>query len=359
MRFITEFRDERLARALADRIQAAVTRPMTAMEVCGTHTMAIARFGLKSLLPSDVRLISGPGCPVCVTAQADIDRVLALGREPGVMLATFGDLLRVPGSHTTLEAERARGADVRVVYSPLDAVALAGAHPGRRVVFCGVGFETTAPGVALAVREAARRGITNFYIYCAHKTVPAALAALAGDPEIALDGLLCPGHVSVIIGRDAYRPVAEDFHIPCVIAGFEPLDVLQALLLLVRQIAAGRAEVEVPYTRAVPPAGNPAARQVLYQVFEPADAAWRGLGVIPGSGLRLRAEYAAHDAAAWAPSVETAPRDTGCACGRILTGRLAPADCPRFATACTPAHPLGPCMVSSEGACAAAYKYGR
>lgn len=358
MSFHAGFRDGRLAQELVARIRAALPRPLTIMEVCGTHTMAIARYGLKALLPSELQLISGPGCPVCVTAQEDIDRFLALGRLPDVTLASFGDMLRVPGSHTTLEAERARGADVRVVYSPLDAVELAASHPERRVVFCGVGFETTAPGVALAVREAQRRGVGNFFVYCAHKTVPAALLALAGDPEIALDGFLCPGHVSVIIGREAYRPVAEGHGLPCVIAGFEPVDILQALLMLAAQAAEGRADVEVQYTRAVPPEGNPAARQAMYDVFEPADAEWRGLGVIPGSGLRFRAAYASHDAARWAPAVDPAPRDTGCLCGRILTGRHAPADCPRFGTACTPAHPLGPCMVSSEGACAAAYRYG-
>lgn len=357
MKFIDEFRDRHIARELAARIAQAAVKPLTFMEVCGTHTMAIARHGLKALLPETVRLISGPGCPVCVTPQAEIDRFIALGKLPDVILTSFGDMLRVPGSRSSLEQERARGADVRVVYSPLDAVRIAREHPDRRVVFCGVGFETTAPGVALAILEAQKSGLTNFFVYGAHKVVPPALHALASDPEIRLDGFLCPGHVSVIIGSRAYEPVAHHYRLPCVIAGFEPLDILQAVLLLVEQAAAGRAEVETPYTRVVLPDGNPAALQCLRTVFAPADAEWRGLGVIPGSGLRIRLEFAAFDAAAWLPPPEEAPKETGCECGRILTGRQSPRDCPLFGAACTPVNPVGPCMVSSEGACAAEYRY--
>jgi len=357
MKFIDEFRDQKIAHELAARIARAAMKPFTFMEVCGTHTMAIARHGLKALLPETVRLISGPGCPVCVTPQADIDRFIALGGLPDVTLATFGDMLRVPGSRSTLEKERARGADVRVVYSPLDAVRIAREHPDRRVVFCGVGFETTAPGVALAILEAQRSGLTNFFVYCAHKVVPPALTALASDAEIGLDGFLCPGHVSVIIGSRAYQPVARDHRLPCVIAGFEPLDILQAVLMLTEQAVAGRAEVEVQYTRAVLPDGNLGARRCLETVFAIADAEWRGLGVIPGSGLQIRPEFVAFDAAAWLPPLEEAPRETGCECGLILTGRQSPRDCPLFGAACTPANPVGPCMVSSEGACAAEYRY--
>ena len=359
MKYIDEFRDQGIAGELVERISAAAGRPLTFMEVCGTHTMAIARHGLKALLPETVRLISGPGCPVCVTPQTDIDRFIALGKLPDVILASFGDMLRVPGSRSTLEAERARGADVRVVYSPLDAMQTAADNPDRRVVFCGVGFETTAPGVALAILEAQRRGLANFFVYCAHKTVPLALTALASDPQIGLDGFLCPGHVSAIIGSRAYEPVALGYRLPCVIAGFEPLDILQAILLLVEQAIAGRAAVETAYTRAVSPEGNPAALRCLQTVFAPADAEWRGLGVIPGSGLQIRAEFAAFDAAVWAPVPEHAPAESGCECGLILTGRQSPRDCPLFGTACTPARPVGPCMVSSEGACAAEYRYAR
>ncbi len=360
MRYVDEFRDAALAQALAARIAARADRPLTFMEICGTHTMAIARHGLKALLPPHVRLISGPGCPVCVTPQAEIDRFIALGREPDVILTSFGDMLRVPGRDGTLETARARGADVRVVYAPLDAVALAAAHPDRRVVFCGVGFETTAPATALAVREAARRGVTNFFLLCAHKTLPRALAALSADPALALHGYLCPGHVSVITGTGIYAPIARDFHLPCVVAGFEPLDILQAVYQLVAQAVEGRAEVEIQYARAVTRDGNPAARACLEEVFAPADAVWRGLGVIPGSGLRIRAVYAAHDAAQFLPLAgDPAPEPAGCACGRILRGQCAPADCAHFGAACNPAYPLGPCMVSSEGACAAAYRYER
>jgi len=359
MKYIDEFRDQKIAHELAARITRTAGRPLTFMEVCGTHTMAIARQGLKALLPETVRLISGPGCPVCVTPQADIDRFITLGKLPDVILTTFGDMLRVPGSHATLEGERACGADVRVVYSPLDAVNIAREHPDRRVVFCGVGFETTAPGVALAILEAKRNELRNFFVYCAHKVVPPALAALASDPEIGLDGFLCPGHVSVIIGNRAYEPIAREYRLPCVIAGFESLDILQAILLLTEQALAGRAEVETPYTRAVLPGGNPGALACMNTVFETADAEWRGLGMIPGSGLQIRQELAAFDASTWLPPLEVAPRETGCECGLILTGRQSPRGCPLFGAACTPANPVGPCMVSSEGACAAEYRYAR
>ena len=358
MKFIDEFRDQKIAHGLAARIARAAVKPFTFMEVCGTHTMAIARHGLKALLPETVRLISGPGCPVCVTPQADIDRFIALGGLPDVILATFGDMLRVPGSRSTLEKERARGADVRVVYSPLDAVRIAREHPDRRVVFCGVGFETTAPGVALAILEAQRSGLTNFFVYCAHKVVPPALTALASDAEIGLDGFLCPGHVSTIIGSAAYEPVARDCGMPCVIAGFEPLDILQAIHMLVKQAVEGRSEVEVQYSRAVSREGNVAAREVMNRVFEPDDAEWRGVGVIPMSGLRFREEFAAFDAGALIPPIEGKSPEIGiCECGSILKGLKSPAECRAFGTACTPERPLGPCMVSSEGACAAEYRY--
>ncbi|HEY3378374.1 MAG TPA: hydrogenase formation protein HypD [Armatimonadota bacterium] len=361
MRYIDEFRDGQLAQDLAACIRRDAVRPIKLMEVCGTHTMAIARHGIKSLLPDTVRLISGPGCPVCVTPQSDIDRFIGLGRQPDVTLTSFGDMLRVPGTTTSLETERARGVDVRVVYSPLDAVAFAQEHPERRVIFCGVGFETTTPAVALAVLEAQRSGVTNFFVLCGHKTMPQALIALAGDPEVALDGFICPGHVSAILGSDAYLPIVAAYHIPCVITGFEPLDILQAIWMLVKQINDGHAEVEVQYSRAVLPAGNPAAAACTHTVFEATDADWRGIGVIPGSGLRFRQEFAAFDAAQFLPpltdTVSTEP--SVCACGEILKGRKTPTDCPAFGKGCTPARPLGACMVSSEGSCAAEYRYAR
>lgn len=359
MKYIDEFRDSALARELADAIHRVARHPMTFMEVCGTHTMAIARFGIKSLLPETVRLISGPGCPVCVTPQGDIDRFIQLGEEPDVILTSFGDMLRVPGTASSLEMERARGADVRIVYSPLDAVDLAQHHPDRRVVFCGVGFETTTPSVALAVIEAQERKLTNFFVYCAHKTMPQALYALASDPDTAIQGFICPGHVSAITGLAMYSPLAEQYHIPCVITGFEPLDLLQALLMLARQVADGRAQVEIQYARAVTRQGNQVAAACTDTVFMPADVEWRGLGWIPGSGMQFRPQFAAFDAAQFLPSSEGQASAPGvCACGDILKGRKSPRDCRAFGAACTPTHPLGACMVSSEGACAAEYRYG-
>jgi len=358
MQYLDEFRNAAVAQEIAARIRAEADHAVTFMEICGTHTMAIARYGIKALLPPHVKLISGPGCPVCVTPQAEIDRFIALGREPDVILTSFGDMLRVPGSNTTLEAERARGADVRVVYSPLDAVDIARAHPERRVVFCGVGFETTTPAVALAVLEAQQSGTTNFSILCAHKVIPPALIALASDPDIALDGLICPGHVSAIIGSETYEPIARDYGLPCVITGFEPLDILQAILMLLRQANAHEPRVEIQYNRVVSPHGNPAATACAARVFTTVDAEWRGLGVIPGSGLRVRDEFAAHDAARFLPPLETIPdKETICQCGLILKGKQAPTACPAFGTACTPTNPIGPCMVSNEGACAAEYRY--
>jgi hydrogenase expression/formation protein HypD len=351
------FRDPALAHRLADVIAREATRPLRFMEVCGTHTMAIARSGLKALLPPTVTLISGPGCPVCVTPQTQIDRFITLGRDPNVILASFGDMLRVPGSHTTLEAERAAGVDVRIVYSPLDAVIVAQEHPKKRIIFFGVGFETTAPAVALAIREAATQQVMNFAVLVAHKLIPPAMEALAADPAVALDGFLCPGHVSAVIGSAAYEPFVERYHIPCAIAGFEPLDILQALVMLVRQATADEARVEVPYQRVVPREGNPVARACVEEVFSVCDTPWRGLGVIPDSGLALRTEYASFDAERDLTPLPNEEISTACECGAILAGRQSPPECRAFASACTPERPLGPCMVSAEGACAAAYRY--
>ena len=359
MRYIDEFRDSGMAREIAARIHAEATRPIKLMEICGTHTMAIARHGIKALLPDAVCLLSGPGCPVCVTPQAEIDRFIALGQLPDITLTSFGDMLRVPGSSSTLETERARGADVRVVYSPLDAVEIARATPQRRVVFCGVGFETTTPAVALAIIEAKRLGVHNFFVHSTHKIMPPALTALASDAEIAIDGYICPGHVSAILGTDIYEPIAHDFGIACVVTGFEPLDLLQSIYMLVRQVVTEKPEVEIQYSRAVTRAGNQAATACANEVFTPVDAEWRGLGTIPGSGLHIREAFAAHDAAQFLQAVVAAPAKASfCECGQILKGKQAPSACRAFGAACTPTHPLGPCMVSSEGACAAEYRYG-
>lgn len=335
-------------------------RPVRFMEVCGTHTMAAFRSGLRSLLPENVSLLSGPGCPVCVTPNGYIDAAVALSRQPGVVITTFGDLVRVPGSVSSLEQERARGAAVEVVYSPLDALALARRHPERTVVFLAVGFETTAPGVALVVRSAQRERLRNFAVLCSLKTMPAPMRALAAGGEVAIDGFLCPGHVSVVTGAGAFAFLAEEFGLPCVVAGFETLDMVVGIGLLLRQLVEGRAEVEIEYQRAVSWEGNRQAQRLIAEVFAPAATEWRGLGVIAESGLRLREEYAEQDAALrFGLDLAGSPAPPGCRCGDVLRGALTPLDCPLFDRRCTPVNPQGPCMVSSEGACAAYWRYGR
>ncbi len=345
---------DELLRLAAD-LRAEARGDLTFMEVCGTHTMSIARYGLRELLPGGMRLISGPGCPVCVTAMADLDHVVALARLPEVTLATFGDLIRVPASRTTLAAERAAGADVRVVYSARDAVQIAADEPERQVVFAGIGFETTAPTIAASLLEARARGLTNFSVLSMHKTMPPPLKALLELGETPLGGFLLPGHVSVITGTACYEFLARDYGVAGVVAGFEPHDILRALLRLVRQT---RPAIEIEYGRAVRPEGNVVARRLMEQVFEPSDADWRGLGVIPDSGLVLRPEYADADAAVRFPvRLEPPLEPAGCRCGEVLRGVTDPVDCALFGVRCTPEDPVGACMVSSEGACAARYRY--
>jgi hydrogenase expression/formation protein HypD len=340
---------------LAAELQAEAPSDAVFMEVCGTHTMSIARYGLRQLLPEGMRLISGPGCPVCVTAMADLDHVVALARLPEVTLATFGDLIRVPASRTSLAAERAAGADIRIVYSPRDAVQIAADEPERQVVFAGIGFETTAPTIAASLLEAKARGVENFSVLSLHKTMPLPLKALLDLGETPIGGFLLPGHVSVITGTGVYDFLARDYGVAGVVAGFEPADILGALLRLVRQDAPA---IEIEYGRAVRPEGNLVAQRLLDQVFAPSDADWRGLGVIPGSGLALRPEFADADAALRFPvEVEPPLEPSGCRCGEVLRGVTDPADCPLFGARCTPEDPVGACMVSSEGACAARYRY--
>jgi hydrogenase expression/formation protein HypD len=354
---LAALRDPDLLRRLADRLRAMPAPPATLMEVCGTHTVAIARYGLRATLPPGVRLISGPGCPVCVTPQQQIDHFIALGRRQGVTLATFGDMVRVPGSVESLEQARATGVEVLVVYSPLDAVAAAQRDPGRQVIFFGIGFETTAPAVALAVLEARWRGLRNFSLLSAHKLIPPAMMALAEPGGARVDGFLCPGHVSVIIGSDAYRPLAARGK-PCVVAGFEAADVLRAVEMLLRQLADSRSEVEIEYSRAVRPGGNRRAQDLLGQVFTATDAQWRGLGVIPHSGLALAEEHADFDAGKRFPvELPKSQEPAGCRCGEVLRGLIDPPDCPLFGSTCTPSRPVGACMVSSEGACQAWHRY--
>jgi hydrogenase expression/formation protein HypD len=331
---------------------------MRFMEICGTHTVAIFRSGLRQLLPGYIELISGPGCPVCVTSNEDIDRAIWLAKCPDVIIATFGDLLRVPGSSSSLHMERGRGADVRMVYGSLDALQMARQNPGREVILIGIGFETTVPTVAAAVRQASMEGIRNFSVFSAHKLLPPAMQALLTANDVKINGFLCPGHVSTIIGAGAYEETARHDSIPCVVTGFEPLDILQAIHILVDQVVHEKAEVVNQYRRAVAREGNIAAKHLIEEIFEPMDSNWRGLGIIPGSGLKLRSVWAEYDAAERfsMPFIE-AVEHHGCKCGEVLRGVMAPPECGLFRKICSPQNPIGPCMVSSEGTCGAYYRY--
>jgi hydrogenase expression/formation protein HypD len=360
VKYVDEFRDPAAAQRLLDRIARRSTRPVQFMEFCGGHTHAILRFGLRQMLPPTVRLRSGPGCPVCVTSAADLDRAIALAHVPGVILATFGDMVRVPGSHGSLQEAKAQGADVRIVYSPLDALDLARRHPERPVVFLGVGFETTAPAVAATLLQAEAEGVPNFYVLSVHKLTPPAMRAILDAGEVHLDGILGPGHVTTVIGARAWRFLPEEYGVGCAVAGFEPLDLLQAIAALVEMAEDGRAEVANAYGRSVREEGNPTAQEVMGRVFTVAAADWRGFGAIPASGLALRPAFAHRDAAqAFPVEVAPAPEPKGCRCGEVLRGVLEPPECPLFRRACTPQTPVGPCMVSAEGACAAYYQYGQ
>jgi hydrogenase expression/formation protein HypD len=350
----------KLASLLLEKITGLADQPMRLMEVCGTHTVSIFRSGIRSLLPHTVELISGPGCPVCVTPAGEIDRAIALSGRDGVILATFGDLMRVPGSESSLQGERASGAAIRVVLSPLDAVQMAQDDPNRKVVFFAVGFETTSPAIAAAVQEAQRKGLTNFYLLSSQRLIPPAIRALLSGGKVKIDGFILPGHVSVIIGREPYLLISEEFGLPGVITAFEPLEILEGVYMLLRQREEGRTSIEIQYSRAVKEEGNQHALAILNAVFEPVDSRWRGLGVIPKSGLMLREEFSAMDAArAFDIPYAEVEDPPGCLCGEVLQGIHRPPDCALFGTRCTPEEPVGPCMVSSEGSCAAYFKYGR
>jgi len=362
---LSGFRDPEIARGLIDAIKATAAKVghVKLMEVCGTHTVAIAKNGLRAVMPANVTLLSGPGCPVCVTANEDIDVAIELARQPDVIVTTFGDMMKVPGSYSSLAREKADGRDVRIVYSPLDAINLAKKHPDKQVIFVAVGFETTVPLIAAAILRAEEQGIDNFSIFSAHKTVPGALAALVNDPEVQIDGFILPGHVSTIIGSEPYEFLAEEYKVPGVITGFEPVDVLQGIYMLLLQLAEGRAEIEIAYHRGVMPEGNVVAKALVEKVFTPIDADWRGIGVIPGTGLGMRPEYDAFNAVKRIPVTPPPPKEIkGCQCGEVLRGITLPYQCRLFGHGCTPEHPIGPCMVSSEGSCAAYYRftdYGR
>jgi hydrogenase expression/formation protein HypD len=360
VKFLDEYRDGPAARRIAQAIARAAKRPWTIMEVCGGQTHSIVRYGLDDLLPPQIELLHGPGCPVCVTSLEMIDRAHAIALEPGVILCSYGDMLRVPGSNGDLFSLRARGADVRVVYSPLDAVALAQRHPERRVVFFAIGFETTAPANAAAIATAHRRGVRNFSALVSQVLVPPMIASILQAPDNRARAFLGPGHVCSIMGTSEYVPVARRFGVPIVITGFEPLDILEGVLRAVEQLEAGRAEVEIAYGRAVDADGNAHARQAIVDAFEVCDRKWRGIGTIPKSGYKLRYELRDHDAERLFDVAAIATRESpDCISGQVLRGIKKPCDCPSFGTTCTPDSPLGATMVSSEGACAAYFAYGR
>lgn len=343
-----------------DAIRALPLGEVRFMEVCGTHTMAIAKSGLRSILPGNIRLLSGPGCPVCVTPGEVIDEVLNLAMRPGIIITTYGDMVRVPGSvpGDSLARRRALGAQVEVVYSPVDAVTIAEQNPDKEIVFLGVGFETTAPGTAAAVLTAQSRAVKNFSLFSMLKTVEPALRALIASEGFNVQGFLCPGHVATIIGEEGFEFLPLEFRTPAVISGFEPEDILSSVYLLAKQLAEGRSLVQNEYRRAVAPKGNPLARAMMEKCFTRRSDLWRGLGVIEASGLRLRDELSDYDAEIkFDIAYETETKPTACRCGEVITGKMSPAQCPLFDRRCTPEDPVGPCMVSSEGACAAAYKY--
>jgi hydrogenase expression/formation protein HypD len=358
VKYLDEYRDGEKARQYARQVARLTTRPWAIMEVCGGQTHAIVKFGIDELLPKFITLIHGPGCPVCVTPLEFIDKAIEIAARPDTIFCSFGDMLRVPGSATDLLSVKAGGGDVRMVYSPLDALQIAEKNPSKEVVFFAVGFETTAPATAMAAHQAAERGLKNFSMLVTHVLVPPAMEALLASPECRVQGFLAAGHVCAVMGCAEYAPIAAKYRVPIVVTGFEPLDILQGVLMCVRQLEEGRAEVENQYARVVRQDGNGHARALIRQVFQVAPRKWRGLGPIPASGLALRSQYEAFDAE---KKFGLADRDTAepaeCLSGLVLQGRIKPAECPAFGMACAPEHPLGAPMVSSEGACAAYYRY--
>ena len=360
MKYIDEYRDRRIARALAGEIQERVTRPWVLMEICGGQTHTIMRYGLDELLPRGLELVHGPGCPVCVTPLETIDKAIALASRPDVILVSYGDMLRVPGSHSDLFRVKAQGGDVRVAYSPTEAVKIARTNPGRNVVFLAIGFETTAPANAMAAFQAKREGLTNFSLLVSHVLVPPAIRALMVAPENRVQGFIAPGHVCTVMGCGEYESLVHDFRVPIVVGGFEPVDLLEAVLMLVKQLEAGEARLENQYARSVSYQGNVPAQTVVGEVFEIVDQKWRGIGTIAQSGLRLRGEYSAYDAnKVFALEEIVVDEPAECISAEILRGLRKPTECAAFGMSCTPENPLGASMVSSEGACAAYYRYRR
>ncbi len=371
MRYVQEFRDPKAAKVLLkeietvlDQIGATADKPVHIMEICGGHTHAIFRYGLDKLTPPGIEFIHGPGCPVCVLPMSRVDECVDLAEKPDVIFTTFGDAMRVPGTRKSLMQAKADGADIRMVYSPLDALELARRNPDREVVFFGLGFETTTPSTALSIQQAAAAGLTHFSVYCNHSTVTPPIRALLQDPHMILDGFVGPGHVSMVIGTEPYNFIAEEFGKPLVVAGFEPLDLLQSVLMVLLQIRDGRAEIENQYARVVPDHGNPVSLAAIDDVYTMRPTfEWRGLGEIDASGLKIREKYAAFDAEekfgiGYGAERRFVEEPEGCACGLVMTGRAKPHECPQYGLGCTPEMPLGALMVSSEGACAAYYQYG-
>ena len=365
MKFIDEYQDSELAKKLAQKIAKRSTKPISLMEFCGGHTHAIMRYGIRQLMPKTVEMKSGPGCPVCVTAATDLNEAIALAHLPGVIITTFGDMIRVPGSYSSLQQAKAEGADVRVVYSAMDAVEIARNNSDKSVIFIGIGFETTAPTIAASILKAQRERVKNFYVLSLLKLTPPVMKALLDSGELKLDGIVCPGHVSVVIGSYPYEFIPREYNIACAISGFEPLDILLCVDMLVEQIENGQPRVEIAYPRGVKPQGNRKALELMAQVFEIDGADWRGIGNVPRSGLKLGKEYQDFDAdKAFSGLLNLAHNDQvveepkGCRCGDILRGMATPTECKLFGKVCTPEKPVGPCMVSNEGACAAYYQYG-
>lgn len=343
---------------LAQEVASQLGRSLVLMEVCGTHTVAISKSGIRSILEPHMELRSGPGCPVCVTDQSDIDTIVEIAKIRGVTVATFGDMVRVPGTYSSLEKERALGATIQICYSPHDAIALAIQHPEQEIIFLGVGFETTIPTIALMLAAAIKQNVRNLSVFSVHKIIPPAMHVLLKDPELHIDGFILPGHVCTITGRRAFDFISSEYYIPAVIAGFESIDIIQAIYLLLKQISAGESRTEIGYTRLVHEENNVKAHELVTEFFTPIDVSWRGFGPIPGSGLALKAKYKNYDASQrFSVTIPKSLPPEGCSCGEVLRGKFKPKECPLFGGACTPSTPVGPCMVSTEGACAAYYLY--
>ena len=363
MKYIQEYRNPEIIKRILSEIEEEVKNYsgiINLMEVCGTHTMQIGKFGIRKLLPENINLLSGPGCPVCVSPNSYIDKAIEFSKIKNTVVATFGDMMKVPGSYSSLEKEKSKGYDIRVVYSSIDCIKMAEENPDKNIIFLGIGFETTAPVVASTIKIANSKNLKNFYVFSGHKLIPPAMEILVEDEEVGIDGFICPGHVSTIIGSKPYNFIAEKYNIPCVIAGFEPVDILHAIYLLVKKSIAGEGEVIIQYRRAVREEGNKIALETMNEIFDTVSSEWRGIGVIEKSGLKIKKEFKEFDAEEkFKIEMKETKEPEGCICGEILKGKKKPNDCKLFASFCNPENPVGPCMVSSEGTCAAYYRYER